>query len=103
MTGEVVPFARPERDDLHLDGEALCIGCRHEWVAVAPVGVWQLDCPSCGATKGIWRYPVGGQEGDYVFHCNCGCEALTAYFHKGLFRLKCMSCGTEQSAAIFGE
>jgi hypothetical protein len=53
--------------------------------------------------KGVWRYPVGGAEGDMVFRCACGCEALTAYKRGALFHLKCMSCGTEQTAAIFGE
>ncbi|WP_176929346.1 hypothetical protein [Novosphingobium aromaticivorans] len=100
---DIIPFARPEPDTPHLAGEALCIGCRHEWAGVAPVGVWQLECPSCGSLKGIWRYPVGGQQGDVVFKCNCGCEALTAYYHRDLFHLKCMSCGAEQTSAVFGE
>ena len=102
MTVISLQKAREEREP-HLAGEAVCIGCRHEWAGVAPVGVWQLECPSCGAMKGIWRYPVGAQEGDSYFLCNCGCEALTAYFRGGVFYLKCMSCGTDQSNAIFGE
>ena len=103
MSAEIVPFAKPEREEPHLAGEALCIGCRHEWVAVAPVGVWQLECPSCTSMKGIWRYPVGGDVGDAVFQCACGCEALTAYYRDARFHLKCMSCGKEQTNAIFGE
>ena len=98
----VIPFHRPEKEDPHLSGEAVCIGCRHEWVAVAPVGTWQLECPSCSTFNGIWRYPVGAQEGDAYFRCDCGCEALTAYKHHGMFHLKCMSCGLEQTEAIFG-
>lgn len=100
---EVVPFRIPEKGNPHLAGEALCIGCRHEWSAVAPVGTWQLECPSCSTWKGVFRYPVGADVGDGVFTCHCGCEALTAYMRHGLFRLKCMSCGTEQTNAVFGE
>lgn len=103
MSTNVVTFMRPEPEDPHLAGEALCIGCRHEWAGVAPVGTWQLECPSCGSTKGIWRYPIGAQQGDSFFRCSCGCEALTAYFRSGHFYLKCMSCGADQTNAIFGE
>lgn len=102
MSAEVVPFRKPEREDPHLAGHALCIGCRHEWAAVAPVGTWQLECPSCATLKGVWRYPCGGAVGDAIFRCGCGCEALTAYLHAGRFHLKCMSCGTEQTEAVFG-
>ena len=102
--GEIVSLAQVREENApHLGGEALCIGCRHTWVAVAPVGVWQLECPSCGADKGIFRYPVGAGAGDSYFRCTCGCEALTAYYHAGRFNLKCMSCGNEQTSAVFGE
>lgn len=100
---EVVPFQRPDPIDPHLAGEALCLGCRHQWAAVAPVGVWQMECPSCASMKGIFRNPVGADVGDSLFRCLCGCEALTAYYHAGLFHLKCMSCGTDQTNAVFGE
>jgi len=53
---EVLPFRKPEREDPHLAGHALCIGC----------------------------------------------EALTAYLREGRLHLKCMSCGTEQTEAVFG-
>jgi hypothetical protein len=99
----VVPFPSAVERSPHLAGEAVCIGCGYEWASVAPTGTWQLECPSCGTMKGVWRYPVGGAEGDMVFRCACGCEALTAYKRGALFHLKCMSCGTEQTAAIFGE
>ena len=97
---DVVEFRK--REDPHLAGEAFCIGCRHEWLSVAPVGVWQLECPSCGSMNGIRHYPVGASEGDSQFSCSCGCEALTAYLHHGRFYLKCMSCGIDQTEAIFG-
>lgn len=102
---DVIPFAKPanDPDGPYLAGEALCVQCRHKWAAVAPTGVWQLECPSCGSMHGIWRNPLGGDVGDDYFVCNCGCEAMCAYKRDGLFHLKCMKCGTEQTNAIFGE
>lgn len=86
----------------HLSGEAVCIGCRHAWEATAPVGTDNLECPSCGSMKGLFRYPVSADVGDSLFVCQCGCEALTAYYRKGQFRIQCMNCGTHQTEALFG-
>lgn len=101
MTAEVISLAA-HRPDPHLSGEARCTGCAHEWVAVAPVGVWQLECPSCRTMHGVWRFPVGGDEDDPVLFCNCGCEAMTAYLREGRTYLRCMRCGTDQTSTLFG-
>lgn len=102
----VVEFKRPEKptkpDEEWASGEAICIGCRHKWVAVSPVGTRWLDCPSCGAMKGIYAKPFGATEGDTSFTCNCGCEAMNAYYHEGLFYFRCMNCGADHTDAIFG-
>lgn len=100
----VVSFAaaKAEREP-HWTGTARCIGCQHEWQAVAPMGTFDLECPSCHLMKGHPKHPFGAQPGDLLFLCNCGSEALTAYHRKGTFYLKCMACGTDQTAAIFGE
>jgi hypothetical protein len=99
----VVQFKpREPKEPPHMAGEAICIGCRHTWAAVAPVGTWQLECPSCGSGNGIWRYPTGAHEGDLGFKCLCGCEALTAYKRRGRFYLRCMACADDQTEAIFG-
>lgn len=100
--GEVVSFAPQEKADPHLAGEAKCIGCGEQWTAVAPVGTVSLECPQCGAERGVWRYPVRAADGDLLFTCNCGCEALTAYQRSGKFWLKCMCCGTDQTDGVFG-
>jgi hypothetical protein len=97
--GAVLDF-KP-REEPHLAGEAVCVSCRHTWVAVAPVGTWQLECPSCETWHGVWRYPIGASEGDAVFVCECGCEALTAYVHHGLYRHRCMKCGVDHTEALF--
>ncbi len=96
----VVPFKAKEPP--HLAGSAKCIGCAHEWEAVAPVGTVSLECPSCSSERGVWRYPVRATEGDSLFLCNCGCEALTAYHRAGKFWLKCMCCGVDHTKAVFG-
>lgn len=57
---DIIPFQRPEPrepDDPHAAGPAICLECRHEWVAVAPWGKLNFDCPACGTGKGVWRYP----------------------------------------------
>lgn len=98
----VIPFRRPQREEPYIGGDAKCIGCGHQWEAAAPVGTWQLECPSCGTMKGIFRNPVGAVEGDSVLRCSCGCEALTAYQRHGRVWLRCMSCGLDQTETFFG-
>lgn len=87
----------------HWEGPCVCLGCRHEWHGVAPVGEMFVDCPSCGLPKGHPKHPFGAQQGDTVFECSCGSEALTAYKRKGRFYMLCMACGTNQTSAIYGE
>jgi hypothetical protein len=97
---EILPFRRPEPTEEWLSGEARCLGCGNEWVAVAPVGVWQLECDKCNSMKGIFKLPVGSGEDDLVFSCDCGCEAITAYYSKGQFNLRCMTCGVDVTEAV---
>lgn len=102
----VVEFRRPAKpgkpDEEWAGDEAICIGCRHEWAAVALVGTRWLECPGCGSTKGIFKKPFGAAEGDTLFSCKCGCEAMTAYYSKGFFYFRCMNCGTDHTEAVFG-
>lgn len=97
----VVPFRK--REEPHTEGVAKCVGCQHQWDAVAPSDVRWLECPSCGLKRGTWYHPFGAAVGDLEFNCLCGSEALTAYQRRGKFWLRCMSCGMDQTAAIFGE
>lgn len=105
---EVVEFKRPQSaklkkpDEEWAGDDAVCIGCHHKWVAVAKVGTRWLECPACGADKGIFARPFGATEGDSVFTCGgCGSEAMTAYYSKGLFYFRCMNCGMDHTDAIF--
>jgi Zn finger protein HypA/HybF involved in hydrogenase expression len=102
FTGNVVCLDDHRPSIKWASGRGLCLACRHEWEAVAPIGTWQLECPKCDSTKGIFRDPFCAADGDSVFRCNCGSEALTAYLHKGRFNLRCMNCGTDQTEAVFG-
>jgi len=80
------------RTSPHLCGLAVCLSCKHEWSAVAPVGTVVVICPKCdcdGALKGFIRH-----DGD-SWVCTCGCD-LFRYDRKGAY---CIKCGVEP---IFG-
>ena len=93
--------AEREARQPHWEGTAYCVGCKHEWQAVAPLAIMNIECPSCGCTKGVPKFPFGSMPGDLTLVCNCGCEALTAYKRDGKFYVKCMGCGTDQTATFY--
>lgn len=85
----------------HWTGTAYCVGCRNEWVAVAPMGVMWVDCPACGLPKGTPKHPFGADVGDRVLTCDiCGSEALTAYYRGDAFYARCMGCGNDLTSAV---
>jgi len=101
MTVVSLAQARKEREP-HWTGACVCLGCRHEWQGVGPIGtVMNLQCPACDLPKGQCKYPFGAQEGDQLLICNCGCEALTAYKRGRHFHVKCMACGTDLTEAFY--
>lgn len=53
----------------HISGDAIC-RCGHTWVAVAPVGTIDLECPACRTLRGLFTYPIGLDEP--VLVCDCG-------------------------------
>jgi len=55
--------------DKSITGEAKCVQCQKEWIAVAPVGTVTLDCPDCNTMKGAF---VGMTCPDEFWVCNCG-------------------------------
>lgn len=97
----VISFAAyKEQNSPHWSGQCKCIGCGHEWVGVGPIGTMWVDCPSCNFPKGHPKHPFGADGGDAEFICDCGSDALTAYYHQGHFRLKCMACGIDHTDAV---
>ena len=74
----------------HLSGEAVCLFCRHEWVAVAPVGALWLECPECELSLGRLRFAVG-RDG-LEWSCGCGNDL----FHIKPEGIYCPQCGAWQ-------
>lgn len=70
---KIIQFPNREEETPHLTGEAKCLGCKHEWQAVAPVGTDQLECPKCQTMQGIFMYPISPREDIEVWVCDCGC------------------------------
>ena len=81
-------------EETHAQGPCICLGCRHEWIGVWPVGVTVFECPKCGLEKGT---PHGlmqfGNEEQLIRVCDCGNEffLLTPEGHM------CAKCGTYQA------
>lgn len=112
MTGQIIDLsaarAAREREEHegsgpHWSGNVRCIGCWHEWVAVAPVGSYWLECPACGFEKGAPVYAMSAELGTMVLTCDCGCEAMMIYRGDDrLTRVLCMRCGDDMTEAVFG-
>lgn len=71
----------------HLSGPAVCLACRHSWVAVAPLGTTELECGSCGLFRGIFAYPPRPS-----MHYECQCGNSTYYIGEGEIPW-CTYCG----------
>lgn len=96
----VLTFSRPERQESpseyaeHLNGKARCMACRHEWQAVAPVGVNWMECPACGTMKGRYMHPAVPYRDEKVWECACGCIDFIILASPP--RAFCVGCATEQ-------
>lgn len=90
MTVVSLSDARKQREP-HNEGAARCMACRHEWVAVAPAGQEDLECPSCGRMFGRFLYPFSPDTARWVCACDNDLFIVTP---AGTF---CPACGTWQS------
>jgi Zn finger protein HypA/HybF involved in hydrogenase expression len=86
---DIIDF-NSRRTEPHLSGKARCLTCKHEWVAVVPVGVTTMLCPSCGHD--------GHMLGEVVTHdeqwqCHCG-WSLFRIDRGGVY---CPQCGDYQT------
>lgn len=89
MNGKVIDLVskRP-----HIAGTARCCNpaCQHEWEAVAPQGVWSLECPECGCMRGAFRNRISPDEGVPIFTCTL---CRTQLFVICMDYVICMGCG----------
>lgn len=76
----------------HISGEATCLTCGHEWMAVAPIGTVELECSECHTFKGVF---VGMTAPDTVWECNCGNQ----HFYIDPDGAMCAKCGTRQDGS----
>ncbi len=72
----------------HISGDAKCLACGYEWMAVAPIGTIELECPECHTFKGVFFLLTAP---DVIFVCTCGNE----HFYLGEEYPMCSKCGTE--------
>lgn len=74
----------------HLEGPAKCLGCGHEWTAVAPLGTYQFKCPECHCEKGLLCWLVAPET---VWQCQCGNQH---FYISDEHRAMCANCGISQ-------
>jgi hypothetical protein len=90
--GAVLAFASREKLEQHGAGIAFCMGCKHEWAAVVPIGQDHFECPACARMMGRWRFEFAPRDGTLVRKCNCGNQ----YFYLTTEGHLCVNCGTYQ-------
>ncbi len=65
--GEVVNILKNQP---HMEGLCVCLGCKYSWYAVMPAGSVALTCPNCNLDKGVLQGTVHPEE---FWQCDCGC------------------------------
>lgn len=99
MSADIISLTdRKAEKERHYSGEARCIRCKHEWVAVAKVGDIFLECPSCECISGVPKHPFMADEGCLIFVCeNCTSEFFYIEKYKGETAICCGGCGDHKS------
>lgn len=86
----------------HLAGEIKCVSCNHIWIGVCPTEDYSeiqfIECPSCGLTTGVYRYPIGAGEGQERYACNCGNDLFSIVKYDGVPMYLCAKCGFKHSS-----
>ena len=80
-----------EAYDPHISGEAQCVDCGHKWVAVAPVGTTDLECPHCGTMRGTWS-ALTRKFDKPLWQCGA-CDNIYFVLHEKA--ITCARCGTD--------
>ena len=73
----------------HMTGNAMCLQCGTKWVAVAPIGTVELECPECKTWKGVFE---GMTAPDVVWQCDCGNQ----HFYMDEHGAMCAKCGVRR-------
>ncbi|UOF79506.1 putative zinc-ribbon domain [Caudoviricetes sp.] len=101
MSAEVLPFKpRAEAAVPHLQGEAVCVVCSHEWKADIAVGgaVNSMECEVCHSMKGVFKRFVQYTD---LPQWRCGaCSGIlfTAILIGDAPTVACASCGDLRNA-----
>lgn len=77
----------------HSSGTAICLDCKHEWVAVVPTGTLWLECPKCTLTRGRYKFQHSIDGAQWI--CHCGNDL----FHIMPTRMYCPNCGKDVEGA----
>jgi len=69
--GELISLEEKKIEDQpHASGIAICLDCKYEWVAIAPLITTWLECPSCSLIRG--RLKVYFERDGLQWECGCG-------------------------------
>lgn len=94
MAGNVIELRPREPQEAHLYGAAHCMLCKHKWQAVASIGTGLMECPSCGAVRGVYTRHVSYAGRCPSFRCvKCQGELFTAFLNQDVPTLGCAECG----------
>lgn len=76
----------------HCSGPAICLGCKHEWVAAVPSEQSQedLECPACHVLRGVWKRNFGPVNAEPRYVCS---HCSSQYFYVLTAGVLCVGCG----------
>lgn len=65
--------------------------CLHTWQGIWPVGVTELECPSCHSMRGRGKWDIAPPSGRLIWTCDCGETFLNILDD----RVHCPGCGKQ--------
>lgn len=94
---DIFEFKREEPAVPHATGEAHCLDCKHDWIAVVEAEQLRahegwIDCPACELMRGRMKYPFAPVAGTHIWRCFCGNE----FFYLSRDSVICPNCGVCQ-------
>lgn len=93
--GDLVEFKKKGPQPGYLAGPYICLGCKHRWEAVRPIGAsLHLECPECHV---FMTAPVGPIErAGQHWHCDCDRDA-NVFAYSSEWGMYCILCGTSHN------